>query len=73
MTFLFGRHRSQSDAASAREERGMLRRSLSHQDVCSEGGFRNLFRKSNDGLKPEAHVRRRTFPPRHVTDSEQGE
>ncbi|KAJ6087972.1 hypothetical protein N7467_006886 [Penicillium canescens] len=55
MTFLFGRHRSQSDAASAREEPGMLRQSLSHQDPCSEGRFRNLFRKSSDGLRPEAH------------------
>jgi hypothetical protein len=73
MAFLFGRHRSQSDAASAREEPGMLRRSLSHQDACSEGGLRNLFRKSSDDLKLEAHVRRRTFPPGHVTDGEQGE
>jgi hypothetical protein len=60
MSFLFGRHRSQSDAAIVHDEPDTLKPSLSHrripsgrhQDDCARGGFRGLFRRNSSSVSP---------------------
>lgn len=62
MSFLFGRRRSQSDAASVvHDEPDTLKPSLSHRRIppgrhqdhhSDRGGFRGLFRRHGGSLSP---------------------
>jgi hypothetical protein len=61
MSFLFGRHRSHSDASILHNEPDTLKPSLSHRRIPSgrhqddnsdRGGFRGLFRRHSASLSP---------------------